>query len=80
MKYKVAYRGDGTKETGKKIIAELEKLGGINSQYWDADSKHYYYVRLDNKIFLTDEISYLGDRAIISLAQSNLTQKLFRLL
>ena len=34
MKYKVAYQGDGTKETGKKIIAELEKLGGINSQYW----------------------------------------------
>ena len=31
MKYKVAYKGDGTKEVGKKIIDELERLGELTT-------------------------------------------------
>lgn len=76
MKHKVAFKGDGTKETGKKIIAKLEKLGGIN--YWEyRGTGDYYYVidSTNSKIVRTDTLP--KNRTLILLES---TQKLFRLL
>ena len=76
MKYKVAYRGDGTKETGKKIIAELEKLGGINR--WDyKGTGDYYYVISEIPSNIERLITLPKTRTLITLES---TQKLFRLL
>ena len=41
---KVCFKSDGTKETGSKIINELERLGGVNSLRFDGDSQvHLFY-------------------------------------
>ena len=76
MKYKVAYRGNGTKEISKKIIAELERLGGIN--YYDYKGTGDYYYAIDStnsKIVRTETLP--KNRTLILLES---TQKLFRLL
>jgi len=85
MKYKVAYQGDGTIETGRRIIAELERLGGINSQYWDGSTNYYYYIIPENNIIDFSDSREVRNRNlnIIQLRKiisSNPTQKLFRLL
>ena len=76
MKYKVTYKGDGTKEVGKKIIDELERLGGIN--YWNYKGTGDYYYVIDStnsKIVRTETLP--KNRTLILLES---TQKLFRLL
>ena len=76
MKYKVAYRGDGTKETGKKIIAELERLGGVNYYCHHGNNDGYYWIdKVDNRICCT---SYLPKACTLTQLES--TKKLFRLL
>ena len=76
MKYKVAYRGDGTKETGKKIIAELERLGGINR--WDYKGTGDYYYLISEIPSTIERLENLPKTR--TLTQLELTQKLFRLL
>ena len=76
MKYKIAYQGDGTKEISKKIIDELERLGGIN--YWNYKGTGDYYYVIDStnsKIVRTETPP--KNRTLIQLES---TQKLFRLL
>ena len=76
MKYKVAYKGDGTKETGKKIIDALERLGGIN--YYDyKGTGDYYYVISEIPSNIERLITLPKTRTLITLES---TQKLFRLL
>jgi hypothetical protein len=41
---KIAIKGDGTEETGKKIIKYLESLGGDNCIYLSGCSLRYYYI------------------------------------
>ena len=36
---KIAFKGDGTEETGRKIIETLEKMGGVNRNLLDGDMK-----------------------------------------
>lgn len=45
---KVAILGDGTIETGKRIIKYLEGLGGINSHGCDGHMRSSYYLIDDN--------------------------------
>jgi len=85
MKYKVAYQGDGTIETGKRIIAELERLGGVNTRHWDGSTNYYYYIIPENNIIDFSDSREVRNRNlnIIQLRKiisSNPTQKLFRLL
>ena len=85
MKYKIAYKGDGTKETGKKIIAELERLGGVNTRHWDGSTNYYYYIIPENNIIDFSDSTEVRNRNlnIIQLRKiisSNPTKKLFRLL
>ena len=76
MKYKVAYRGDGTKEVGKRIIDELKRLGGIN--YWNyKGTDDYYYVISEIPSNIERLITLPKTRTLITLES---TQKLFRLL
>ena len=48
----VCFQSDGTKETGVKIIKELEKLGGKNKQNYKGDSNMcpFYYINKDGCI------------------------------
>lgn len=39
----ICFQSDGTKETGQKIIEELEKLGAINKAEYNGDSNSRYY-------------------------------------
>jgi hypothetical protein len=41
---KVCFKGDGTDETGIKIINELIRLGGKNIGKYDGNSNSYYYI------------------------------------
>jgi hypothetical protein len=41
---KIAIKGDGTEETGKKIIKYLESLGGVNTDNRCGDSNGCYYI------------------------------------
>lgn len=76
MKYKVTYKGDGTKETGKKIIDELKRLGGVNFWNYKGTGDYYYVIDSTNsKIELTETPP--KNRTVILLES---TQKLFRLL
>ena len=45
---KVCFQGDGTYETGTKIISELIRLGGKNVGEWDGNSNNRYYY-IDDK-------------------------------
>jgi len=49
---KVCFKSDGTKETGSKIINELERLGGVNSLRFDGDSQvHlFYWINYEGRI------------------------------
>ena len=85
MKYKIAYRGDGTKETGKKIIAELERLGGVNTRCWNGNTNYYYYIIPENNIIDFSDSKEVRNRnlnviQLRKIISSNPTQKLFRLL
>ena len=76
MKYKVAYKGDGTKEVGKKIIDELERLGGVNYHCKSGISSNYYYIdKTDNRIYYSINLP-----KTYTLIQPESIQKLFRLL
>lgn len=37
---KIAFKGDGTEETGRKIIETLEKMGGVNRNLMNGDMKN----------------------------------------
>ena len=51
MNNKIAFKGDGTLERGKRIIAELERLGGVNKWYFHCSIKgHYYFIDERGKI------------------------------
>lgn len=76
MKYKVAYRGDGTKETGKKTIDELERLGGINYWNYKGTGDYYYVINSTNSKIVRTETPP-KNRTLILLES---TKKLFRLL
>jgi hypothetical protein len=39
----ICFQSDGTKETGQKIIEELEKLGAMNKGEYNGDSNSRYY-------------------------------------
>ena len=85
MKYKVAYQGDGTKEIGKKIIDELERLGGVNTRHWDGNTNYYYYIIPENNIINFSDSREVRNRnlnviQLRKIASSNPNQKLFRLL
>lgn len=41
---KSAYQGDTTEETGARIIAELEKLGGVNLNRQKGDTRFFYVI------------------------------------
>lgn len=52
---KVCYRGDGTIETGERIINILESYGAINAGYEGA-TKGYYYILGSNMIHMSSSI------------------------
>lgn len=41
---KICYKGDGTRETGNKIIKALQDLGGSNSGWLEGSLGMYYYI------------------------------------
>jgi len=47
---KVAYLGDGTKETGEKIKAKLVEMGGINQYTFNYQLRDYYFINNNNII------------------------------
>lgn len=76
MKYRIAYKGDGTKETGKKIIAELERLGGVNYYCHGGIGDSYYHIdKTGNRIYSSPILPLA-----YTLTQLASPQKLFRLL
>lgn len=46
----ICYQGNGTLETGSKIIKALEDLGGVNTMGYEGKGTNYYYIRTDNVI------------------------------
>lgn len=51
MENRNAYQGDGTIETGRKIIAQLEKEGGVNKWGLVGQAKHLvWYIDADGSI------------------------------
>ena len=75
MKYKIAYKGDGTKETGEKIIAKLERLGGTSFYGHKGCSTGYYAINIHGDITCRNTL----DRTYTLISLES-TQKLFRLL
>lgn len=54
---KIAIKGDGTEEYGKKIVEYFEKLGGINVANIECIKKSsYYFVNIYNEIYWAYEI------------------------
>jgi hypothetical protein len=49
---KTCFKSDGTKETGSKIINELERLGGVNSLRFNGDSQvlRFYWITYEGRI------------------------------
>jgi hypothetical protein len=73
MKDKSYYIGDGTIETGSKIIAKLESLGGENKYNHDGTLINVaYYIRDDNKIISDDDINSL---IVINFTEAFLDEK-----
>lgn len=51
MNAKIAFKSDGTAETGTKIINALKGLGGNNPENFDGCARDaYYFITWDNKI------------------------------
>lgn len=51
MNAKIAFKSDGTAETGTKIINTLKGLGGNNPENFDGCARDaYYFITWDNKI------------------------------
>lgn len=50
MNKKIAFKSDGTKETGKKIIKALEELGGVNNFCLTGQTLCCYYINNQNCI------------------------------
>lgn len=50
MSEKVCFKGDGTKETGAKIIKALKMLGGENIKGYNGKSIDYYFTRNSEEI------------------------------
>lgn len=51
MNTKIAFKSDGTAETGAKIINTLKGLGGNNPENFDGCARDaYYFITWDNKI------------------------------
>ncbi len=48
---KVCIKGDGTEETGKRIINYLEGLGGVNSNCLKGGLAVYYFINDKNEIY-----------------------------
>ena len=51
---KIGFKGDGTVETGEKIIKHLKDLGGINYDDLSGAYRSYYYIDHNNKISKTN--------------------------
>lgn len=79
MKYKVAFKGDGTKETGEKIIAALKRLGGVNTKNWNGNSNYYYFIKPTNNAIDYDAFENVQYRNL-KIVPLESTQKLFKLL
>lgn len=45
----IAFKGDGTDETCKNIINELQKIGGINTECHHSNSYSYYFINAENR-------------------------------
>ena len=50
----IAFKGDGTDETGKIIIKELQKLGGVHTGSYYGNGISYYFINNKNKIDYND--------------------------
>ena len=76
MNKKVALLGDGTMETGERIIKYLEGLGGINSRGCDGHMRSRYYLIDDN-----NDIDYFTnkplDYELVTLPEPNSKNKTF---
>jgi hypothetical protein len=56
MKKKIndlCFKGDGTKETGKKIIQLLKEAGGDNFWGLTGENEVYYYIGRENVISIS---------------------------
>lgn len=53
---KIAFKGDGTLERGKRIIAELERMGGYNQGLFGNKLEWYYYIGANNNILCEKEL------------------------
>lgn len=59
MKRNIAYKADGTEETGKKIIDALMALGGSNPCMYVAISKiHFFYIDHDGEITSSKKLPF----------------------
>lgn len=59
MKRNIAYKADGTEETGKKIIDALMSLGGSNPCMYVAISKiHFFYLNHDGEITSSKKLPF----------------------
>ena len=59
MKRNIAYKADGTEETGKKIIDALMALGGSNPCMYVAMSKtHFFYLDNNGEIISSKKIPF----------------------
>jgi hypothetical protein len=67
----ICFKSDGTEETGKKIIEELEKLGGINKGEYNGESNGRYYF-INYKGNLDMEFSIPEGYELISLKEEKI--------
>lgn len=53
----ICFKSDGTKETGQKIIEELEKLGAINKgEYNGVSNERYYFINSKGNLDMEHDI------------------------
>ena len=59
MKRNIAYKADGTEETGKKIIDALMELGGKNtSQYVAISEERFFFIDNDGVIDMSKKLPF----------------------
>lgn len=66
---KIAFRGDGTEETGRKIIKTLEKMGGKNPFGLKGTSLNPYWINSDDAMISNLPIVNIDNYRILTIEQ-----------